>query len=203
MFERFLQRCELGETDTLLDVGVTSDRSYASSNYLEAWYPAKHAITAIGLDDAGFLETVYPGVRFVRGNGLSLPFRDRAFDYVHASAVIEHVGGFANQVQLIAECGRVSRKGFFITTPNRWFPVEFHTVLPLVHWLPKTMFRTLMSGREFFAEESNLNLMSARELRRAASQAVAGHVPSFDIGIDTVSLCGWPSNLLLVGKAQG
>ena len=25
---------------------------------------------------------------------------------------------------------------FFITTPNRWFPVELHTCLPLVHWLP-------------------------------------------------------------------
>ena len=24
----------------------------------------------------------------------------------------------------------------FVTTPNRWFPVELHTRLPLVHWLP-------------------------------------------------------------------
>ena len=24
----------------------------------------------------------------------------------------------------------------FLTTPNRWFPIEVHTRLPLVHWLP-------------------------------------------------------------------
>jgi hypothetical protein len=23
-----------------------------------------------------------------------------------------------------------------VTTPNRWFPLEVHTLLPLVHWLP-------------------------------------------------------------------
>jgi len=23
-----------------------------------------------------------------------------------------------------------------LTTPNRWFPLELHTRLPLVHWLP-------------------------------------------------------------------
>jgi hypothetical protein len=23
-----------------------------------------------------------------------------------------------------------------VTTPNRWFPLEVHTLLPFVHWLP-------------------------------------------------------------------
>jgi hypothetical protein len=25
----------------------------------------------------------------------------------------------------------------FVSTPNRWFPVETHTLVPLVHWLPR------------------------------------------------------------------
>ena len=33
----------------------------------------------------------------------------------------------------------------FVTTPNRWFPIEVHTRLPLVHWLPETM--TCTPGR--------------------------------------------------------
>jgi hypothetical protein len=24
----------------------------------------------------------------------------------------------------------------FVTTPNRWFPLEVHTLLPFAHWLP-------------------------------------------------------------------
>ena len=41
MYDRFLKETQIDERQTLLDVGVTSDRSYASSNYLEAWYPHK------------------------------------------------------------------------------------------------------------------------------------------------------------------
>ena len=25
----------------------------------------------------------------------------------------------------------------FITTPNRFYPIEFHTKLPLIHWIQK------------------------------------------------------------------
>ena len=40
-------------------------------------------------------------------------------------------------------------KAGFVTTPNRWFPIESHTRLPLVHWLPRPlMVRTLeLCGR--------------------------------------------------------
>src|SRR5258708_9809649 len=110
-------------------------------------------------------------MRFVMADGLRLPFRDHALDVVPSSAVIEHVGSLARQCAFVAECCRVARRAVFITTPNRWFPVEFHTVLPLMHWLPKEIFRALMrrTGRGFFADERNLNLMTARALSRAAS----------------------------------
>ena len=41
MYERFLSDTRVALRDTILDVGVTSDRSYTSSNYVEAWYPEK------------------------------------------------------------------------------------------------------------------------------------------------------------------
>jgi hypothetical protein len=194
MYRRFLAAAAVAPGDAVLDVGVTADRSYASSNYLEAWHPQKADIVATGIDDAAFLETLYPGVRFLVASGLALPFADRAFEVVHSSAVIEHVGAFERQCALIAECCRVARRAVFMTTPNRWFPVEFHTVLPLVHWLPKPAFRALMraSGRDFFADEANLNLMTPRELAAAAAR-----VDGFDTEVTTVTLLGWPSNLLL------
>jgi ubiquinone/menaquinone biosynthesis C-methylase UbiE len=108
----------------------------------------------------------------VMGDGRRLPFRDDSFDYVHSSAVLEHVGDRARQMNFIAEARRVARKGIFLTTPNRWYPVEFHTVLPIIHWLPPKIFRQIlvMLGKEFFADERNLNLLSASDLRAMAER---------------------------------
>jgi hypothetical protein len=202
MFQRFLADTGIRPGETIADVGVTSDRGYEHSNYLEAWYPDKSAITAVGIDDASFLEALYPGMTYVQANGLDLPFPDGAFDVVHSSAVLEHVGSFANQVRFIAQCARVARRAVFLTTPNRWFPVEFHTVLPLLHWLPKPTFRHLMrrTGRSFFADEANLNLMTAREL--AAAAAAAEGIRRFEVTVSNVTLAGWPSNLLLIAKVR-
>src|ERR1051326_951366 len=66
--------------DTILDIGATSDQSYDHSNYLAAWYPHKDRITAVGIDDASHLEKLYPGLTFIRANGLALPFQDKSFD---------------------------------------------------------------------------------------------------------------------------
>jgi Methyltransferase domain len=197
MYDRFIMETGIGEQDAVLDVGVTADRSYESSNYLEAWYPYKSTVTAVGIDDASFLLQLYPGMRFLKANGLELPFSDLAFDIVHSSAVLEHVGSFKNQVKFVQECCRVARKSIFMTTPNRWFPMEFHTILPLVHWLPKPVFRQLMrrTGRGFFAEESNLNVLDARDLA-----SITRYVEDFTFRISSVSLWCWPSNLLLLGR---
>jgi hypothetical protein len=196
MYDRLLIETEICIEDTILDVGVAADVTYESSNYVEQWYPYKAAITAVGIDDAAFIKELY-GVRFVQASGLHLPFRDRAFDVVHSSAVLEHVGSLQNQIAFVQECCRVARKWVFMTTPNRWFPVEFHTVLPLVHWLPKKTFRALMRavGYGFFAEESNLNLLTRREIR-----TIGARVHGFQIRVSGVPLWGWPSNLLLIGR---
>ena len=196
MFRRFLEDCRISAECTILDIGATADRSYEASNYLEAWYPDKSAITAVGLDDVSFLEDLYPGVKFVRASGLELPFEDRSFDIVHSSAVVEHVGSFENQCRFIRECTRIARKAIFVTTPNRWFPIEFHTVLPLIHWLPKPWYRHIMSavGMTFFADEANLNLMSHNDLKHI-TDAISG----YKFTISSISLVGWPSNLMLIG----
>jgi hypothetical protein len=197
MFERFLRALAPSPDDDVLDVGVTNDRLHDHSNYFEAWYPHKSRITASGLEDASFLEEFYPGVRFVQGNALDLPFQDSSYDFAHSSAVIEHVGSFQNQVTFLRELWRVARRGIFATTPNRWFPIEVHTVLPVIHYLPPRTFRAILRGmgRDFFAQEENLNLMSRATLAEAARAAGIG-----DFRIETVSLFGWPSNLLLIAR---
>jgi hypothetical protein len=194
MFDRFLAVTAIRPEETLLDVGATSDRTYEGSNYLEAWYPHKGRITAAGLDDAAFLEQLHPGLTFRRIEAGPLPFADRSFDVVHSSAVLEHVGSAWRQQEFLGELARVARRVVFVTTPNRWFPIEVHTQFPLLHWLPKPAFRRLLAGTRhgFFAREENLNLLGRGELARMARA-----LPGWSVAIEPLRLLGWPSNLML------
>lgn len=197
MFDMFMRRFDPAPQERVLDIGVTSDRTYAASNYFERFYPYKASVTAAGLDDASFLESDYPGIKFVPADALALPFADASFDLVHSSAVLEHVGSIENQARMVAECLRVARRGVFLTTPNRWFPIEFHTQLPLVHWLPKRACRAVFRrlGYGFFAAEENLNLVSASDLR-----AIAGRFEGWGCEVLAARLFGWTSNLILVAQ---
>ena len=197
IFAAFMELTEISEPDTLLDVGVTSDRSYHHSNYLEEWCPWKRRITAVGIDDASFLEEIYPGVHFVRADGCRLPFESGTFDFAHSSAVLEHVGSREQQVQFLRELSRVARRGIFLATPNRWFPIEFHTMLPLLHWLPPPLFRKALVGlgKGYFADERNLNLLSRRDLGEVARTAGIRR-----FSIRSVSLFGLPTNILLFAQ---
>jgi len=196
MFALLMEELAPSAGHRVLDVGATSDESYESSNYLEAWYPFPAQITATGIDDASHLEQRYPGVRFVPGDGRALPFEDRSFDLVHASAVIEHVGTREDQARFLAELWRVARLGVVLTTPNRWFPVELHTSLPLLHWLPDPTYRWVLRriGLGFHAEVTNLNLLSGRDLR------ALGRVTEIPVEVRSVRLAGWPSNLVLIAR---
>jgi hypothetical protein len=100
---------------------------------------------------------------------------------------------------MIAECIRVARRGVCLTTPNRWFPVEVHTQLPLIHWLPMPLCRAILrrTGYAFFAEEANLNLMTRAGLRAM----MAGH-PACRYAFAPARLWGWTSNLVLMVHKQ-
>jgi len=126
--------------------------------------------------------------------GEPLPFRDHEFDVVFSNAVIEHVGSRDAQAAFARELCRVGRY-FFITTPDRRFPFEHHTGLPLLHYLPPAVFRSMLRGTRYrhWAEESNLNILTARELGRLFPARTAVEVRS-------IRLAGWPSNLAAFGR---
>ena len=56
-----------------------------------------------------------------------------------------------------AESVKALGRRVFVTTPNRWFPVEVHTRLPLVHWLPDPLaHRAYDLARMPWAKENHL-----------------------------------------------
>src|SRR3954452_25617522 len=195
IFDRFMELMHPAATDRIIDVGVTPDRELLDSNFFEQLYPYRDRITATSIEDASFLEADFTGVRFVRTDGATLPFADREFDIAFSSAVLEHVGDRDAQRAFIAELTRVSRR-FFLTTPNRWFPVEVHTFLPLLHWLPQPAHqRTLrMLGKDFWAETDNLNLLSARSVEAMSPAGTTVHV-------SRLRTAGATSNLLVWGTS--
>jgi len=194
IFKLFMHIVRPAPDTSVLDLGVTSDSIHPESNYFESFYPYHQRLTCAGTEDGSHLEEKFPGVRYIRVTaGQKLPFKDREFDVVFSSAVVEHTGSNAGQRFFIREICRVGRL-FFITTPNRWFPVEMHTGLPLLHYLPQSWFRKLLRGTryDFWSREENLNLLTARNLQNLFPAAASPRLAK-------VKILGIPSNLVAYG----
>lgn len=194
LYDAFAAVSGLRVADKVLDVGVTASDRYEMNNHLALLYPYKGQLTAAGVEAESYLSRRYPGLAYVQISPGRLPFADGSFDWVHANAVIEHVGSRQQQAGFLAELWRVSRRGVFVTTPDRWAPVEFHTVLPFLHWLPAPLFRACLRalGKGFFAEEAHLNLLDRAQLRRLGAAAGLQNLQ-----VHGVRLFGWTSNLWL------
>ena len=160
----FLDLLAPGPETTVIDVGVT-DAPFgggSTDNFLEALYPWPERVTAVGHTSLERFTAAFPGVRAVRADGRELPFADAEFDLCFSNAVVEHVaGGRAGQRRFVEEICRVARR-VFVTTPNRWFPVDPHTLLAFVHWLPAGPLRQrLLAARGF---DDVLDPLGPREL---------------------------------------
>ena len=120
------------------------------------------------------IKNCYPEVDAVQGDACNLPWLDKHFDVVYSNAVIEHVGDFNKQKKMASEIMRVGKK-WFVTTPNKRYPFEFHMRLPFVTWLPGNCYllagkiisynhvqKKYMSGKK----RNDLRLMTARELKQ-------------------------------------
>ena len=105
-------------------------------------------------DHCVILKKLNSNIEIIKGDGLNTKLKDNTFDIVHSSATIEHVGSEYNQNQFIKECLRISKKTVIITTPNRFFPIDFHTNLQLIHWLPKKIHRKILKfiGLNFYSK---------------------------------------------------
>jgi len=106
----------------------------------------------------------FPGLTFIEADLRSIPVPDGYFDAGICNAVVEHAGSRSDQQALVREVCRVCRNVLF-TTPNKRFPLELHTFLPIVHWLPDPAFRRSLRwlGMDYFAELDNLNPLDPHE----------------------------------------
>ncbi len=122
-------------------------------------------------------ESSYKNIDSVIGNACDLSeFMENEFDVVFSNSVIEHLYSYENQVLMAKETVRVG-KYHFIQTPNRYFLIEPHFLLPLFQFFPQTiklfiLTKTKLSkGRKMDRELATnrikeLRLLSISELRK-------------------------------------
>ena len=117
-------------------------------------------------------------------------------DVVISNATIEHVGSFENQVKMCENIINLTKKYFIIITPNRYHPIDFHSKLPFIHWLPKKIHRVFLSifGLKYLSKEENLNLLSQRDF-----ELIMSRLSQNEFIIKNIKFMFFKSNLILIG----
>ena len=179
-----------------LDIGTTEDSSFESSNYIINNIPVKKkkSLSNQNISSGDFDSTLVKSITEDLGDKELKSFRS---DLVISSAVIEHVGSFDNQRKMIENMIKLSKKYIVFTTPNKFHPIEFHTKLLLLHWLPNRFFARILQilGFEFFSKEENLNLLSKRQLNKLTFHLT----DNFKFKIYFVRLFFFKSNFVVIG----
>lgn len=170
----FLQLLRPTPEMRILNVGASGPH-IGLPEQLESFYERLSQITGGGISfaDVEDYQSSFPGVQALVFDGCALPFADQSFDIVYCNAVLEHLPGKDFVERFAAEVQRVGR-GWFVTTPNFWYPVEPHYHLPFVQFLPEATQRSVVKrlGKTPYA---HLHLLTAKTLRRLFS---AGEVIS-------------------------
>ena len=184
---------------SLLDIGTVDDDSLKSSNYFINQFKSikiKKSISDQTINNQNFSLCLNKSITsdFTKDD-----INNFKSDLVISSATIEHVGSFENQVKMVKNISELCNKCFFITTPYRFFPIDFHTKIPLIHMLPKNIHRKILTilRLEDYAKEENLNLLDFNSLKVIIDQSKNN---DFKIKIMKIKLFGLTSNLLIYGE---
>jgi len=199
MFEIIKKSIDLNSINSVLDVGTTSDNLLQSSNFLIKQLKSikiKKSISDQKILNDDFFDMTFEGS--ITEN-LNDSFENLKSDLIVCSATIEHLGNFSAVKKGIDNIVNLTNKYFIITTPNRHHPIEFHTKIPFIHFLPKEFYRKLLEffGNEFFSKEENLNLLSKKDLINLMS-----NYKNIYYNINEIKLFGFVSNFIIVGTKK-
>ena len=122
---RFAQAFGLDPSTTVLDLG--------GAEYYWRWTGRRPRVVVANLERRDLRPE---RLQWIQADGRRLPFGDRAFDVVFCNSVLEHLPDERSRESMAREIVRVGR-GYWVQVPNRWFPVEPHTMTPGFHFLPR------------------------------------------------------------------
>lgn len=176
-------------SDTLLDVGGGT----GIQGEFESLYTFFRSVRVANIRPQTISAPSLQHVHCDVADGCALPYASRSFDWVFSNAVIEHVGDGDHQANFASEVRRVCRKGYFVTTPNRIFPIGPHTLLPFYQFFSPTFQRTLCPfSLGYLKEYEPIELLSARQLLKLFPGA---HVRKCGLPV-------FPNNLVALCRTQ-
>ena len=169
-FNFFLKKFDsLNKPITLLDIGgkinFWENRGLAGNN--------DYIITIINIEKE---KSNYSNINCLIGDATNLnQFNNKSFDIVHSNSVIEHLYNFNNQSKMASEIIRVGKK-HIVQTPNKYFFIEPHYLLPFFQFIPdklkyliltKTKLSRLKTWDKNFAKQyiKEIRLLSEKEMK--------------------------------------
>ena len=141
---------------TVLDIGGTQEywemMEYTDPNLIE--------VILINITEN---KVSLPNFRAIKMDATDLDILEFDCDIVFSHSLIEHVNN-----EIFATIIRCFNKPYFIQTPNKYFPMEPHFLIPLFQfmpvWLKKYILRFIKSP--IIGEVEDINLLSKGELKR-------------------------------------
>lgn len=128
-FLNLLQNIDRQKEIQILDIGGT----YNFWERMDFTKKEGIKITILNLEQE---VTHSPNITSVKGDACNLSlYKNKEFDVVFSNSVIEHLYTYENQKRMADEVRRVGRN-YFIQTPNYYFPLEPHWLVPFFQFLP-------------------------------------------------------------------
>ena len=180
----------------ILDIGTTTDINESSNLIIKNLknFEIYKSISNQKILSSFFSKTLQKSIT----KELSLNEIDTfSSDVVISNATIEHVGSYEKQLKMIENIIKLTKKIFIIITPNRMHPIEFHSKIPFLHWLPKKLHRIVLSifGLKYLSREENLNLLKSSDLINMMK-----NFENVKYDIRYLRFLLFKSNLILIGK---
>mgnify|MGYP001341572990 CR=1 FL=1 len=183
----------------ILDIGTTTDTNESSNLIIKNLknFEIYKSISNQKILSSFFSKTLQKSIT----KELSLNEIDTfSSDVVISNATIEHVGSYQEQLKMVENIIKLAKKFFIIVTPNRMHPIEFHSNIPFIHWLPKKIHRKILSliGLQYLGKEENLNLLNTNNLIDMMK-----NFKNIRYDIRYVKFLLFKSNIILIGKKDG
>ena len=181
----------------VLDIGTTEDTNHKSSNFIIKNLNSFKVFKSISnqkIISNFFKEKL---TKSITEDFSNMELERFKADLVISNATIEHVGNYKNQIKMCKNIINLSKKYFVIITPNRYHPLEFHSKLPFLHWLPRKLHRVILIllGYKVLSKEENLNLLSKNDLIK-----IMNEINHKNFNFKYLNFLFFRSNLILIGK---